>query len=365
MRRRRAPAGLTGALMAGALTLGAPLTGPPLAHPSVHLSAQTSPTIHDVGLSADSVEIGDRVDLSFTLRLPEGTVAFLPDSLAAGAVEPFAPVEWTAEETADGAIRLSVLYPLVVFGTGPLTIPEVDLFVAPAEDAIAAGLASMGDRVGSWDSFREAPSAVPSARLLTVPGQSVQAASVLVLDDITTQIVPRPPADVSGGSRDWASTALVAFFGLLLVGVATVSTRDWMASRADDPPPPPSARDEALAALDALLEEGLHREGRVQAFYVGWSDVVRRYVEDFADDWSPAWTSTELISDLQGRRRGVAIERALTADAIAVEMRLAEEVKFGGLRPDADTAEAHLRGARDWIASSRLPHRTETPEADG
>ena len=361
MRPRVSGVRLKAVMMVAAASAGAPLAGGPVAD----LAAQTPATIQDVRLSADTVEIGDRLDLRFTLRLPVGTVAFLPDSFVTGAVEPFAPVEWTVEDTTGGVVRLSVTYPLIVFRTGPLTLPEVDLFTAPGAEAVSAGLAAPGDRVGSWADFREAPSAVPSARLVTVPGQSVQAASVLVLDDITTQIVPRPPADVSGGSRDWISTTLLAVFGLLLVGVVTVSARDWMASRTEGPPPrPPSARDRALAALDELLEEGLHRDGRVQAFYAGWSDVVRRYVEDFVDEWGPAWTSTELISDLQGRRRGVAIERALTPDAVAVEMRLAEEVKFGGLRPDAETAEEHLLGVRRWIAGSRLPDRLGTTETD-
>lgn len=321
---------------------------------SVH--AQAPPAVRDVVLSADTAEIGDPVDLRFTLVVPDEAVAFFPDSLPSGPVESVRPVEWSVVDTVGGAIRLSVVYPLIVFETGSSRTPELDVFVAPAEESVAAGLSAPGERVGSWSSFREAPSVVPSARLLPVPSRDLRVASVLALDDLTTQITPRPPADVSGGSRDWASTTLVAVFGLLLLGLATISAREWVEARGAEPPsPPPSARERALHALDELEAGGLHRQGHVREFYAAWSDIVRRYVEGFAEEWGPAWTSTELIADLQGRRRGLAIERALSAEAVSREMRMAEEVKFGGRRPDAETAEAHLRRVRDWIASSRLP----------
>lgn len=317
---------------------------------------QEAPAVRDVTLSADTVEIGDRVDLRFTLDLPDDAVAFFPDSVPSGAVESVRPVEWSVVDTVGGAVRLAVVYPLIVFETGSPRTPELDVFVAPALESAAAGLSEPGDRVGAWSELREAPSVLPSARLLPVPSRGLHVASVLVLDDVTTQIVPRPPADVSGSSRDWPSTTLIAVFGLLLAGLVTISARDWVQARGTaPPPPPPSARDRALAALDELMDEGLHRQGRTREFYAAWSDVVRRYIEGFTDEWSPAWTSTELITDLQGRRRGLAIERALSAEAVSGEMRAAEEVKFGGRRPDTETAEAHLRGVRAWIASSRAP----------
>lgn len=327
------------------------------------VGAQEVPAVRDVVLSADTVEIGDRVDLRFTLVVPDDAVAFFPDSLPSGPVESVRPVEWSVVDTAGGAIRLSVVYPLIVFEAGSPRTPELDVFVAPAPESTAAGLSSPGDRVGAWSTFRDAPSVVPSARLLSVPSRGLHVASVLALDDVTTQITPRPPADVSGGSRNWASTTLIAVFGLLLLGLTTISAREWIEARGATPPvPPPSERERALAALDELRDEGLHRRGRTRELYAAWSDIVRRYVESFTEEWGPAWTSTELIGDLQGRRRGLALERALSADAVAGEMRVAEEVKFGGLRPDPDTAEAHLQRVREWIASSRAP-ATGSPAA--
>jgi len=325
---------------------------------SLSAAVPLSGQLHDVELSADSIEIGDRVDLRFALDIPDGGIAFFPDSLQAPGVEPFGPVEWESvagEPTtgSEGATRLSVVYPLLVFRTGSVFIPELDVFLASAEESRTAGFSAADDVVGSWEAFREAPGAAPSARLLTVPEQRLQVVTVLGLDDITTQITPRPAADVAGGDRDWRATALVLGFGLLLLGVGTASLRDLDRMRAQGPPkPPPSPRERALAAMDDLLESGLHRDGRIRDFYAGWSGVVRRYVEGLAEPWGPSWTSTELMADLQGPRRSVAMERSLGPEGIAREMRLAERVKFGGARPDPESAEDDWKTVRDWLAAS-------------
>lgn len=320
--------------------------------------AQATPAVRDVTLSADSIGIGDRFELRFTVVVPEGAVAFLPDSLEAGAFESFGPVEWTASETAAGDCELSVSYPLIAFRTGSVPVPELDVFVAPAVESVSAGLSTSGDVVGSWQAFRESPADVPSARLLAISEQRILVSSVLVLDDLTTQLAPRPAADVSGRDRDWPSTALATLFGIILAAVTVVSARDWLrAERASGHGSPPDPRTRALAALDALMAEAPHHHGGVREFYGAWSDVVRRYVEGFAPEWTPSWTSTELMSDLQGVRRSLAVRRALAADGVAEEMRLAERVKFGGLRPDVDVAEAHWRAVRDWIAASEPDDR--------
>ncbi len=94
-------------------------------------------------------------------------------------------------------------------------------------------------------------------------------------------------------------------------------------------------------------------EGRIRDFYAGWSYVVRRYVEGFDDTWGPSWTSTELFADLQGPKRNLAIRRSLSPEGVAREIAVAEEVKFGGVRPDPHTAEEHWRAVRAWVESSQ------------
>lgn len=326
---------------------GAPLSG---SAPLSQTSTPQTTALRSVALSNDSVEIGDRFDLHLALSLSADEVAFFPDSLAAPGVEPFEAVNWSVEPGPDGGRVLSVSYPLLAYRTGSVLVPDFQVFVAPRGEAVEADFADEDDLVGSWDAFRAAPAEVPSVRLVPVPPRQVMVATVLGLDDITTQITPRPPADLSGGDRDWLSTLLLGLFGVLLAGIAVSSTRDWMRHRAIvPPPPPPSPKERALSILAEVEASGMHADGRLRDFYTEWSEAVRRYVESFQPGWSPAWTSTELMSDLQGGRRSLAEARSLGPDEIVGIMRTAEEVKFGGRRPGPDTALDHLRRARSWI----------------
>ncbi|NND83841.1 MAG: hypothetical protein HKN46_01695 [Acidimicrobiia bacterium] len=340
-------------------------------HPHDTLHAQSTPQqeaspLESVALSEDSVEIGDRFDLHLQLRLGPDDVAFFPDSLAAPGVEPFDAVGWSAETSADGTRLLTVSYPLLAYQTGPVLVPDFDVFVAPRSEAVQADYADSEDLVGSWDAFRAEPARVPSVRLLPVPPRQVMVATVLGLDDITTQITPRPPADLSGGNRDWLATFLLAVFGVLLSGIAVSSTRDWMQYRSRvPPPPPPTPKEQALSVLGELEASGMHADGRLKEFYTGWSEAVRRYIESFQTAWGPAWTSTELMSDLQGPRRSVAVERSMGPEGIAGVMRTAEEVKFGGLRPDPERALGHLRQAREWVERSAEEETPVEPASSG
>ena len=63
------------------------------ANPVEAQQAQPRIAVADVALSADTVLLGDRFSLTVTLRLAEGSVAFLPDSILGRGFEPFGAVE--------------------------------------------------------------------------------------------------------------------------------------------------------------------------------------------------------------------------------------------------------------------------------
>jgi len=320
----------------------------------VHGAATPQATLRTVTVVPDSLSIGDRFEVRVVIWLPEGSVAFVPDSLLAPGAEPLGPPRWAVTDTGGEERTLSLVYPMIALDVGVLVLQDFELAVGRAQESVDGGLTSDDDMVASWSLFRDDPARLPSARLLTVPEQRIGVASLLVLDDVTTRLAPRPPADVSGGRRDWTSTLLFSFFGVVLLGVVGATARDVLAARrAPEPALPPDPRVAALAALDALHEAAPHRDGRVRELYAGFSDIVRRYLETLVDEWGPPWTTTEILSDLQGSRRGVAARHGLSADRISGELRGAERVKFGGLRPPPDTAEASWRAIRSWIAESR------------
>lgn len=312
-------------------------------------------SVSDIAVSADTIGIGDLVDLTFTVSLASGTLAFLPDSLEAADFESFGPVEWTRSERDDGGTDLSVTYPLIAFQVGGVEVPEFSIFAARTVEAVRAGYASSGDVVGTWAGFREEPSAVSSASLITIPSRRLWVTSVLLLEDATNGIAPRPPADIVGGERHWPSILLLFGFSALLLWVLGTTTQAWMARVRVMNLPVPDPRGSALAALDELLAEGTHHAGEVRGFYERSSEIVRRYVEGFDKAWSPSWTSTELMSDLEVAAEHRAVDRLPGVDDLSVEMHAAEAVKFGGDRPGAERAEIHWRTIRGWVAEAAPP----------
>lgn len=301
-------------------------------------------TVHEATLSADTVGIGDSFDVTLRIEVAPNSVAFLPDSLYAPGFEPLGPVQWTRS----GENEITATYPLIAFQVGVVEVPDFEVFAASTAEAIAAGVASPGDVVGDFGGFVENVAELPSARLRSVAPMSLWVASVLIVEDVAVGFRPRPPADVRGANR--SPLALVLGLGsLLLLGwVGTVSARDWQRrraalARAVD------ARHRALADLDDLMATAPHRDGRVRDFFQRSSDIVRRYVEQLEERWGPAWTSTELMSDLR--------EAPVTdsSDRLEGEMASAETVKFGGDRPDVERADEHWHAVRAWIEAQPLP----------
>jgi hypothetical protein len=313
----------------------APFATPPLL-------GQTAPALSSIALSADTVGIGDVFELTLSLELPADRIAYFPDSLPASAgFATFDLVEWSADRGANGSATLSIKYRLLAVQVGIVSVPPFDVHTRvgrPSSDALAGG----------WEDFLARPSLNSSADPLRVPESRLWVASVLMLDDITNGLRPRPTDDVWGGNRHWLATLLMVAFGTLLLGVGGTTVRDWLRSSSEvgPEPSPRSPREIALAALDDLLAAGLHSNGRIDDFYLRTSDITRRYIETLDDSWDATLTSRELMAEL-GQRS----EAEAGAELVA-EMGSAETVKFGRVRPETLEAEAHWHALRDWIAGS-------------
>lgn len=312
-------------------------------------------SVSGIRLSGDTVGIGDLVDLSFVVDMAPGTIMFMPDSLDSSDFESFEPVRWISEPGPGETVRLTVTYPLMAFQVGGIAVPEFPIFAARASEAQGVGFANEGDFVGSWSAFRAEPGRTPSARMLMIPAQPLWVASVLEIEDASNGVQPRPAADVVGGRRQWPATILATLFGLVFLSALFTSVHTaWIAIR-DRPLPPPDPRTAALTALDALLEEGLHRGDDIRSFYTRASDITRRFVEAFDQRWGPARTSTELMSDLESAVQRPDFIPIPDVAPLTDVMEHAEEVKFGGERPNAEDAERELSAVRGWVEGADSP----------
>ena len=306
-----------------------------------------------VELSADTVGIGDVFELRIGFELSPGQIAYVPDSLeSTNGFESLRPVEWSVERAADGASVVSLTYPLIAFRFGLVTIPEFAILTGRAASAGESGAPTGTEAIGSWHTIEDQPELVASLTSLPVPSRRVRVTSVLLLEDISRGLVPRPADDVVGSSWHWAALLSALAFTAFLAGVLSLAGRDWLAARrstgvdaaAPGLDPVEAARLAALAELDRLLVLRLHQEGRVDEFYTRSSSAVRGYVEHLDATWGPAYTSTELMGSLEERANGK------SAPALLEAMHVAEVVKFGRLRPDSRAAEAHWKALRGWVA---------------
>jgi hypothetical protein len=321
--------------------------------------------VEEVSVSADTVTLGDRFSLHVSVRLAPGSVAFLPDSILGRGFEPFGRVEWEGAAESDGSVRVTATYPLIAFEVGDVEIPEFEVYAAEATEAVRAGMATSGEPVGRFDTFVDNVRMAPSARMTAVPPSRIAVASVLHAEDMEYGIVPRPVADVAGGDRDWPATLLAVLFGFTLLGVTGVSARDWAASRIPPGEPPPTAREQALEELDRLVAERLPESGRTRDFYFRTSEIARRFVESYEERWGPSWTGTELMDELTAYASGPThgrpahapgtLDRLPDPGTVRSEVLAAETVKFGGVRPEADSASEHAARLRAWIAAAPDP----------
>ena len=140
------------------------------------------------------------------------------------------------------------------------------------------------------------------------------------------------------------STLIIA----VVRSVALSVLPDRRVDRSLDTAPVDSAharRQRALEELDRILALGLHTRGRTAEFYGRSSGVVRTFVEAFEAEWRPSLTSSELMNRLEARTNG-------SAPDLYASMHVAETVKFGRMRPDAEEAEGHWRALKSWVHSS-------------
>jgi hypothetical protein len=301
-----------------------------------------------VALSADSVDMGTVFEMRVSVHVPEGSIVYFPDTLAATQnMESAARVRSWAEASPEGGARLTLTYPMIAFGTGTLPVPGFDLLVTRRPAASSGEAIPGGSVVGSWD---DAPARAAAGALTRVPRQSVWVAPVLTPRDLMEGVEPMPPSDVLGGDWNWPSLALALLFSSLLVVTLVSTTSRWLGGRVGQVAPDEATleakRHRALKQLDDLLAEGIPEGDRLLDFYAKSGFIVRGYVEAMDPLWAPSLTSTELMANLGARWQPDAM------GALPSALAAGEAVKFGRRRPGRETAENHWRALRGWVEES-------------
>ncbi len=315
-----------------------------------------------VKASPDTVHVGELFTLTVSLRLRAGAGLYAPDTLPGSSVlETRRSARWVSRSVPGDSVEVDLSWVLAAYRAGPIELPAVALAVetraAAAEGQAAAGVApAYGSVLPGGGQIRPMTSQRaerPGDAIVMVQAGGVIVASILT-DSVATPSSISAPADVIG--REWSPWRVLligvlgsAFLGLAGIQAAQVVARFRRRSTSDLPDSHfvfgESAQQRALRELDEILALGLHRQQKVEEFYVRSTLAVRAYVESFDGNWNRAFTTRELMRSLAGRFAGSGVPE------IADVLWMAEVVKFGRLRPDELEAERDWRSMREWVHS--------------
>jgi hypothetical protein len=299
------------------------------------------PRVVEVQVEPGQPLFGRAFELRATLRIPPGSLAFFPDTLTSVyAVESLGPGRWSSVPGPADSIDLRAVYPVIGLREGLSDLPVLETWMSvdsvpdrPAQD-IARSLAELGDN--------------PEGRAQSFLLQLGTVTVVSVLPADTAELEPRPPADVRGGV--W--NAWLLFAALLIAAAGIVGTRMRARRlRAGDGSglpvavPHRSPTVEALRELDRIRAQGWHRKGQMLEFYSASTEALRLFARETEPRWGKALTSRELLDRME--RRWAPGRVAALSEAVMV----AERVKFGDHRPDAEAAERDWLKIREWIGS--------------
>lgn len=261
-----------------------------------------------------SITVGDVFHAAIRIELPAGSDIAAPDSLALPADLEQAGRREIRYDTAGGARRATVLYPLTAWRPGAYTLPPLTLQVV-----------GDGRRTGEEVAF-----------------PAFDVASVLPAD--TAQLEPKGAKDVLGASRVWWPILL----GLLAAALAAFALWWWWRRRRAVEEPVPLApvvppRQAALARLNALRSSGLLERGEMREYYGRLTEILRHY----AAAVDPAWSVDLTTSELTGRMR--AAQRHVEMLELVRILGAADLVKFARVSAPADAARGDLDAARAWV----------------
>ena len=265
------------------------------------------------------INVGDPVTVRLLVDHPADWAVQWPDSLD---LSPFEVLRYEVAEPGPApsgeGMRSAAALAVTSFELGELEIPPIEVAVA-APDGTVRTLLTDPFRIG------------------------VESVGLDESGDIR---------DIKGPlslSRDW--WALVPWL-LLLAALAAgayylhrrLRSRPAAASPKPAPPPRPYPI-VALEALDELEASSLLERGRVKAYHIRISEIIRAYVEGQLEVPALEMTTREVVHGL----RRASLSRAIT-ESLQSFLDRCDLVKFAKLRPGADRSRELMGMARSLVA---------------
>lgn len=144
------------------------------------------------------------------------------------------------------------------------------------------------------------------------------------------------------------------------IAAALAGWRLWRRRRAKTPAIPPlSPYDQAILALDALLQQKLPENGEYQAYYTGISAILRQYLERRFALHAPKLTTEEFLHELASHADArLQPHRPLLQDFLTA----CDLVKFAGQIPTVAQDLRLAQSCRNFLDGTGRPEAPASPE---
>jgi len=323
-----------------------------------NLSAQI---ISDVSISADTIEIGETIDVIFKLTTPNPTLIkhidfSVYDSIQSVAQEDeamgidyFAEIDWTAPFAEENYKKIKLNTSLMTQGNGGLTY--IDTFKATFWDN---GVFPIGhpNIVLQENVEQNIRLMQPTLLWVTPPLEGIA-------QDTTQAILPIKPMIKEAKKLSDYLFILYALLGLLLVGGLL-----YYFLR-----PKPAALTQtktitilpshtiALNKLNALESKGLWQSGNIKEFQSVLTFIIREYLEKRFSINALESTTGQIKRALKNEKLDVDQENNLTEI-----LQIADLVKFAKAKPQDEIHSEFLQKAREFVERTKNPDDIEREE---
>lgn len=304
--------------------------------PPVDVRASQGTVSVRVTAPTSRIEAGQPLAMELTIEASEGDSFEVPK--IGTALGDFDVLSSSRQTGQSGGIRRATLrFTVLTLESGEVSLPAIPVAVTRAD--------------GTRTTIDAGPVTLTVASLLS--GEFDPAA----IRDI------KGPVSIDVGWGWWWIVAACAAGAMAILAAITL----WR-QRARRAAPALPAHEWALAQLDALERDALPESGQTHPFWVRLSDIVRHYVERRFELRAPERTTPEFLHEARSHASLSESHRSLLAQFL----RMADMVKFAGVRPAASDCRSALDTARIFVrqtvpaegpADDRLPKAHPIPQA--
>ena len=166
------------------------------------------------------------------------------------------------------------------------------------------------------------------------------------LAKIGTALPPIRPPSVS----NWRLFITVFIIVSVITGIIAAQAAGRRDQLTAEPELAPA--DEALLALNRLLESNLISSGDYPAFYVELTRLVRRFIERVTGIRAPEMTTEEFLREIKRRDLYAGEKKAKLEEFL----RTADRIKFANEIPDGALIDQSVLRARNFIGATEQSH---------